>query len=436
MRKFLKAAIMCAIATTTLGGGASAYTYSVIHNFCKKLTCGDGFAPGTTPIADQTGNLYGTALSGANNGGLIYELSPAPGKKLWKYQVLYNFCSRGDGCDDGLLPDQSTLILDTSGSLYGTTSEGGLGDDAGTIFKLSPNAARTKWTLTVIHSFCFAKNDCSDGRSPQGGLTYAGAQSGILYDGVSPLYGSTFQGGRHFGGVVYSLVPGPNGKWSESVIYAFCTTGGKNCADGAGPAYQLAMDSAGNLYGVSASGGAGARGVIFKLAPQIGEQRWTETVLHSFCSLANCADGSNSLSGLVADASGNLFGTAWNHGGNGGGVLFQVTPDGSYSVVHDFCDQENCADGSTPLDQGGLFIDPSGHIYGTTNIGGKTNNGTVFEFDGTTLNIVQSFCAQDDCGSGRLPRSGVLQDSSGNLFGTTQNGGKYPDNGVAFQLSP
>src|SRR6185437_3521017 len=122
--------------------------------------------------------------------------------------------------------------------------------------------------------------------------------------------------------------------------------------------------------------------------------RWTETVLHSFCSLANCADGSNSLSGLVVDATGNLFGTAWNHGGNGGGVLFQVTPDGSYSVVHDFCDQENCADGSTPLNQGGLVIDASGHIFGTTSRGGKTNNGTVFEFDGATLKVMQSFCAQ------------------------------------------
>src|SRR5437868_3500956 len=134
MRKFLKAAIICAIATAALGGGASAYTYSVIHNFCKKLTCGDGRTPATTPIADQAGNLYGTALGGANSAGIIYELSPAPGKKHWKYRVLYNFCSRGGSCDDGAFPDFSKLVLDTSGSLYGTTSEGGVGGDAGTIF--------------------------------------------------------------------------------------------------------------------------------------------------------------------------------------------------------------------------------------------------------------------------------------------------------------
>ena len=118
-------------------------------------------------------------------------------------------------------------------------------------------------------------------------------------------------------------------------------------------------------------------GVIFKLAPQIGEQRWTETVLHSFCSLANCADGSNSLSGLVArcERKSLRYNQPWGtKGSNGGGVLFQVTPDGSYSVVHDFCDQENCTDGSTPLNQGGCLTHRS-HSTDTSSVHDCGHNG-------------------------------------------------------------
>jgi uncharacterized repeat protein (TIGR03803 family) len=411
---------------------ASAYTYKVIHDFCKKLQCGDGQNPIGNLVADQAGNLYGTADGGAHNSGIVFELAPpAPGTKKWKYRVLYNFCDRPN-CLDGNGPRQASLIVDTAGNLYGTTESGGPADNDGTVFRLTPNAKRSRWALTTIYSFCFVKNDCADGRLPEGGLTYVGAGSGVLYDGVSPLYGTATGGGRHFGGVAYSLAPTQQGKWAETVLYAFCAVGGVACTDGANPFGQLAFDATGNLFGTTFEPTAG---VVFKLSPQLGEQRWTETVLHAFCSQANCADGSTSYSGLVSDAAGNMYGTALGDAGFSAGVVYRVTAAGDYSVLYSFCAQANCVDGYFPRDQGGLSIDQVGNLYGTTNGGGKNDAGTIFELSGATLSVLKSFCPKGNCTGGGAPGGGLLQDSSGNLFGTTGGGGRY-SGGVVFELSP
>jgi uncharacterized repeat protein (TIGR03803 family) len=429
-----RARLAFAIALVAMIGpwtAASARHYTVIHQFCKKLTCADGRYPGGAPVADQAGNLYGTAGGGAQAAGIVYALSPAPGSRNWDYRVLYNFCSEPN-CLDGDGPN-ANLIVDVNGNLYGTTSGGGVLSNDGTVFKLKPDSTHTRWTFNILYSFC-TRNDCADGRAPAGGLTYAGAQSGLPYDGVSPLYGTTTTGGGRFGGVAYSLTPQPNGDWSEKVLYSFCADGKKACTDGAVPAFQLVVDSAGNLYGNAFSGGAAANGVVFRLSPQAGEKRWQETVLHSFCSLADCVDGAQSWSGLVPDAYGRFYGTAQAGGKYQHGVLFRVTPDGKYTVVHNFCTLPLCEDGSTPLNAGGLAIDSAGNIYGTTFIGGSGGNGTVFRFDGSAVETLHSMCA-DACASGRLPSAGLVQGASGKWFGTTQFGGLY-DSGVAFELSP
>ena len=131
-----------------------------------------------------------------------------------------------------------------------------------------------------------------------------------------------------------------------------------------------------------------------------------------------------------------MFGTAWNYGGNDGGVAFEVDASGNYSVTYNFCARANCTDGSEPLDLGGLAIDPSGNLYGTAANGGKNKGGTVFKLSGSTLSVLHSFCPKGNCATGGAsPRGSLLQDSSGNLFGTTEYGGKHGQ-GVIFEWTP
>ena len=107
------------------------------------------------------------------------------------------------------------MIIDTAGNLYGTTRE------YGGVFKLMPNADRTAWKLRVLYKFCSQQN-CTDGNISDAGLAYAGEISGALYDAVSPLYGTTFEGGAHNQGVVFQLQPAKK-LWKETVIYNFCS---------------------------------------------------------------------------------------------------------------------------------------------------------------------------------------------------------------------
>src|SRR5262249_14270374 len=150
-------------------------------------------------------------------------------------------------------------------------------------------------------------------------LTYAGAAAGAPYDGTSPLYGVAQYGGQNDKGAAFELTPSTKGNWSESVLYDFCSQ--PACADGAYPAYDLLLDTNGNLFGVTSK-------VAFKLSPSRGST-WKETVLHTFCSALDCADGDQPSGGLIMDAGGNLFGVTalgGNPGCPGGdscGVLYK-----------------------------------------------------------------------------------------------------------------
>lgn len=417
-------------------GGAQAATFKLLHTFCQEFNCGDGNSPSESLAIDLDGNLYGVAQGGAHQGGVVFALIRKPGGKL-RYKVLYHFCALND-CLDGEYPI-GPLILDAAGDLYGVTGAGGSADESGTVFRLSPNADRSKWNLATLYNFCSAKSSCPDGEFPSGSLTYAGAQSGALYDGQSMLYGLTYQGGRHFAGVAYSLTPSPQGQWSQRTLYAFCAKGAFDCTDGQSPWFGATLDAAGNLYGVTSFGGANRQGVVFKLSPSTQTRRWQETVLHNFCSLANCADGWTSLSGLTIDGSGNLYGASWRGGvqcgSNGCGLVYRVAPEGTETTLYEFCALTNCADGSEPLDQGGLILDEAGNIYGTTCCGGDNREGTVFRLSGTTLQTLYSFCPQSGCADGAEPRAGVIMDSSGDLFGVTQNHGAT-SGGTVFELVP
>jgi len=413
---------------------AEAAKLKTLHDFCAKLDCGDGGTPLANLLMDQAGNLYGTANEGAHNAGVVFELTPNLNGTLRKYKVLYDFCAV-NGCLDGNNPSSSFLVVDMSGNLYGTASIGGSANE-GVVFELSPNAESTHWKLHVVYSFCSGNSDCRDGSQPVGGLTYLGAQTGSLYDGSSPLYGVTSAGGRKFGGTAFSLTPNTQGKWSEKVLYAFCQQGGLNCTDGNSPSAGLTIDATGNLYGVTAYGGVGTNGgagVAFKLVPQEGQIKWSESVLHSFCSVPpNCSDGRYPYTRLTDDADGDLFG-ATESGGNSQyapgvvGVIFEITPDSNETVLYTFCSAGDlCPDGDQPVDAGGLLLDASGNLIGTTAGGGANSAGTLFEFDSNkkTLQILYNFCSGGEhCPDGGAPQSGVVQSVTGTLYGTASEGG-------------
>jgi uncharacterized repeat protein (TIGR03803 family) len=339
-------------------------------------------------IQDSTGNLYGTTHAGGTNtdandgwgGGTVFKLAPpAQPSGTWTETVLYSFCSAAN-CTDGIWPEAG-LTQDAAGNLYGTTYEGGANTSVngltvggGTVFKVD-----TTGNESVLYSFCsVGGGNCTDGIWPEAGL---------IQDAAGNLYGTTTEGGANDYGTVFKVDTTGN----ESVLYSFCSVGGGNCTDGWTPVAGLIQDAAGNLYGTTSDGWGGG-GRVFRLTPPAQPSgTWTETVLYSFCSAANCADGSRPVAGLIQDAAGNLYGTTYEggantsvNGGTGGGTVFKVDTTGNETVLYSFCSvlkKRACTDGWEPV--AGLIQDAAGNLYGTTNYGGKYNDGTVFKLAAT-----------------------------------------------------
>jgi uncharacterized repeat protein (TIGR03803 family) len=260
--------------------------------------------------------------------------------------------------------------------------------------------------------------------------------AGLVFDQNGNLYGTTVTGGAYEQGVVFKLTP----KGRETVLYSFCAQ--SNCTDGAAPSAGLVFDQDGNLYGTTDSGGAHGGGTVFKLTP-----KGKETVLYSFCAQTNCADGLGPWAGLVFDNKRNLYGTTYQGGANNGcgfgvgcGVVFKVTPEGKETVLYNFCSQTNCTDGTQP--QAGLILDQKGNLYGTTQYGGKgefnctnfANCGVVFKLTPQRKEtVLYSF---NGAGYGAQPYAGLVFDQNGNLYGTTASDSQYPQQGIVFKLTP
>src|SRR5579864_1846091 len=160
-----------------------------------------------------------------------------------------------------------------------------------------------QYTDTVLYNFC-PQSGCPDGSNPQ--------KSPVVFDSHGNLYGATAGGGAHNKGVVYELSPN-GGAWTENVLYSFCPQSG--CPDGNMPLGGVIFDLQGNLYGVTVSGGANNNGAVYELSPPPGGSGpWTETVLYSLCSLAQCEDGAQPNLGLAIDSHGNLYGSTGSGG--------------------------------------------------------------------------------------------------------------------------
>lgn len=406
-----------------------------LYAFCAESGCTDGREPSAGLVMDADGNLFGTTLFGGDAGnGVAFVLTPNAARTKYKYKRLYSFCAQAS-CADGADPE-GALILDANGALYGTTMAGGAAD-GGVVFKLAPNPRHTKWTFSILYSFC-ALAGCADGRLPQASLSYAGKESGAPYDGISPLYGTASLAGAHSQGVAFKLTPGAP-LWNEEVLHHFCTLA--DCADGASPNAALTVGDAGLLFGTTYRGGGADTGTAFKL------ENTSLTVLHSFCASAHCADGAFPASALHLDAQGNLLGTTFGGGAKGAdctdigvegcGTAFKLTQAGSLTVLHAFCAKKNCADGGYPL--AGLLRGPSGDVFGATLYGGGNGldpgAGVVYRIDGGTKTLYR-FCKPDDCSDGVEPEGDLIMDTDGNLFGTNLFLGAHGDGGTVFELTP
>ena len=347
--------------------GDGTWSESVLYSFCPQSGCLDGSEPRYSMVLDSHRNLYGYTISGgANDRGVIYQLSPpGGGSGPWTETVIYNVCSL-PGCQDGSQP-VGGLLLDSHGNLYGVASESGMG--GGLVFELSPNGGGS-WTYTVLYDFC-SQTDCVDGSGPSGAL---------IFDAHGNLYGTTAGGGANLAGAVFELSPGGGGSWTETVLYSFCPVSG--CSDGNGPQNALVFDPQGNLYGTVVGGGPTAYGGVFQLSPA-GGGSWTEQLLADFCPGPNCTNGYGPEGGMVIDAHGNLFGnTAFGGGSSNRGTVFELSPTGggqfTYNVIYAYCPADNCDNGGgEPL--AGVALDGQGNVYGAPGSGGLHSGGSVLE---------------------------------------------------------
>jgi len=258
------------------GGGAAGTVFSlspptspgaawaevVLYNFTAGSDGGNPTAPvliGTGPTGHKV--LYGTTSQGGAvdqcysiGCGTVFSLTPpGPTEGVWTEAVIYNF---GTFAGDGQYPNG--MVIGTDGVLYGTTSDGGLVDQApcvpmgcGTVFSLTPpTPPAAPWIENVLYSFSL-----SDGIYPA---------AAVVIGSGGVLYGTTTAGGASNYGVVFSLTPpvSPGGVWTESVLHSF--TGHK---DGGELFGGLAIDMRGSLYGTTYVGGASHNGTVFKLKP-------------------------------------------------------------------------------------------------------------------------------------------------------------------------
>ena len=424
-----------AAAFTVCAGSASAVQYQLLHAFCQDGSCHDGRNPQDALIRDSDGNFFGTAnVGGDTNHGAVFELKFNNSTRQYDYLILHSFCPVT--CSDGAFPD-APLIMDTDGNLYGTTTQGGAAN-FGVVFKLVRGSKH--YTLHVLHDFCTGSN-CEDGTIPVSGLSYRGQQTGALFDGASPLYGSTertdFLGDGS--GVVYQLRGAFHTDYK--VLHTFCLT---DCADGQFPS-SLTIDRHGHLLGIAETGGVRSHGLIFSLHPNTLEL----DVLYNFCSRTNCADGEDPdvRQRPVQDSTGALYGTAFDGGKHGMGTVWKFKPHGNggkLTVLYNFCSQPSCADGAFP--RAGVTLGSGGEVFGETPQGGTCDVsggcGVVFELQTSTYTLLHSFCADGDpCPTdGAQPFGGLVLDPSGTLFGVTAYGGGGSggliDGGTAFSVKP
>ena len=312
-------------------------------------------------IIDGNGNLYGTSISGGSfNNGAVFKFTKGG------LSLLYSF--NGEDITDAISP--INLVQDSKGNLYGDT-EALVKSWVGDLFELTPGS---NGTYTFSSLYVAPDVPLQIVLNPAGDIFWLNCG----YEGSVTCDNNT------------SLNEISNGQ--NSVLYYFASTG--FYASG-----NYVMDKSGNIYGTEAGdGGRSSWGLVYKWSPVSGY-----SVLHMF----NGTDGDDP-NALRQDSSGGLVGTTSGGGRKGFGTVFRISSSGTFSTLYNFCSKANCADGSYPF--GPLMLDSKGNIFGVLNFG-------VFKLipgvgEGLLYNSGSVFMGP-----------GMVMDESGNLYGTTLNGG-------------
>jgi uncharacterized repeat protein (TIGR03803 family) len=359
----MKARLLVVFMLLPIWAGAQTYTFSTLVNF--PATAGP-FGSGQL-IIDAQGNLYGASQYGGiyssngNGDGTVYKVTPSG-----KLKVLYNF---GVSPTDGIRPI-GPLTRDAAGNFYGTTAAGGA-NGTGTVFKLTPQGVETVLTS-------FPNNNVGAYAIPGGGVTLD--SHGNIYGYVTKWLGFNADGGD-----IFKLTP----EGVYGIVYDWCPGG--VCSSAEGPTGTLVRNPTGGFFGAT-TGNYTPSGNVFALSAQN-----TIDVLYTFSSPLGAKTSP------VLDGAGNLFGIAGEPFGAGGGIVFEITPDGIESTVYTFPSRYGYNGYGPPI------LDAAGNLYDTTEI--NTPLDIVFKVspagEETVLYTGQS-----------VDPTGVVMDKAGNLYTT------------------
>jgi uncharacterized repeat protein (TIGR03803 family) len=412
-------AVVCLL-TVAATQSAQAQTFTVLHSFTGGS---DGAYSAAGLTIDAAGNLYGTTGAGGYFGGncaayygcgTVFQLVQK--NSSWLITPIYSFQFGGDGATP-----LASVTIGPDGNLYGTTFAGGVyGGDCslgcGTVFKLQPSAVVCKnavcsWTETVLYRF----QPVYDGFWPYAPVTF---------DPSGNLYGTTREGGVQYScgcGTIYELSPSGGG-WNERVIDSFA---GFEASGAYEPTTGVILDRAGNLYGTAPGGPQYfAFGVIYELVRGEGG----EQDIYTF---QGPNDGAYPAGSLISDQAGNFYGaTSSGHTPDTGATIYELSPSNGgwvYTVLYTWPVGEGGGWGSLTMDRGG-------NLYGAS-AGGAYGFGSIFKLthsnSGWSYSSLHDFIGRD----GWYPNGGLVIDTNGNLFGTTEEGGSYGD-GVVFKIAP
>jgi uncharacterized repeat protein (TIGR03803 family) len=369
---------MTFLVVLALAALAPAQTFTTLHSFPNGLGGGLPYA-GLTK--DPAGNLYGTTYyGGVSGGGVVFKVDTSGTES-----VLYSFCTQ-EYCADGSGP-VAPVVRDKAGNIYGTTYFGGTNcnNGCGTVFEI--DIARNE---TVLHTFGY-----SDGCYPS---------QGLVMDISGALFGTTSGYDCSDNGNIFTV--------DSAGIFKILHSFAGPPSDGAYPNYgNLAMDKSGNLYGLTAEGGAHNWGALYELS-----KSGTFTLLHSF--MPGTSDGCDPEGSVVRDIYGNLYGTTNGCGSTGNGTIWKVGKKGKETILHNFAG--GSSDGCYPY--GGVARDTKGNLYGVTYGCGANGYGALYKLNTSgRLTLLHSF----DYSDGILPIGEVLRNGEGTLYGTTYMGGTY-----------
>jgi uncharacterized repeat protein (TIGR03803 family) len=376
------------------------------------------------PISNLKRRILVAAVLVILAAGAAFEIINRRAPAVIADQLLYSFTGRSG---DGAAPTAS-VVVGKNGILYGTTHDGGV-SGKGTVFELRPSPAPgLAWTETVLYNF----KGGSDGSHPFAAPTVGTG---------SVLYGTTVEDGASGHGTLYELRPPatPGSNWTERVLHTFSRENG----DGTNPRPELAIGKSGKLYGTTVTGGVGVGnglGTVFELTPPTTPGGvWGAKILHRFT--GENGDGAFPYGGLVVGDDGAIYGTTFG-GIAGTGVVFKLTPaatgdeDWTETVLHRFVGRDQDGDGASPV--AGLALGKNGALYGTTQWGGLSGNGIVFQLlppktaSGEWIYaVLHRFTSH--IGDGAEPTAGLTVGTDDTLYGVTLKGGTW-GHGAVFRL--